>query len=63
MFRKSCHLPVELGYEAYWPVKTLNFDLKVAGEKRMLHLSELDGLRLEPYGSFQDLQRKGQAMA
>ncbi|XP_073121643.1 uncharacterized protein [Henckelia pumila] len=28
VFGKSCHLPLELEYRAYWAVKKLNFDLK-----------------------------------
>ena len=51
MFRKSCHLSAELGHKAYWAIKMLNFDLKVAGKKRALQLCELDELRLEAYES------------
>lgn len=49
MYGKSCHLPVELEHRAYWAIKLFNYDMKSAGEKRMLQLQELEELRLDAY--------------
>ena len=42
---------VELEHKAYRVIRTLNFNLKAVGDKRLLQLNELDGLRLEGYES------------
>jgi len=49
VFGKSCHLPAELEHKAYWALQKLNFDMRAAGEKRILQLNELDEFRAQAY--------------
>jgi len=38
-----------LEHKAFWAIKFLNFDLKAAGEKRLLQLNEFKEIRSNAY--------------
>ena len=44
VFRKTCHLPLELEYKVMGVIKKLNYDFQDAKENRLLQMNELEEL-------------------
>lgn len=63
VFWKGCHLSIELEHRAYQAVKSLNFDLKANGEKRLLQLNEMDEFVLEVYKNTKLYKERTKKMA
>ena len=49
VYGKSCHLPLELEHKEYWAIKELNYDFKLASEKRLFDISSPDEWRTQAY--------------
>ncbi|CAM8882612.1 unnamed protein product [Rhodiola kirilowii] len=49
VYKKTCHLPVELEYKALRAIRELDMNMNTVGEKRLMQLNELDEIRLDSY--------------
>ena len=49
IYGKACHLPLKQEHKAYWAIKELNYDFKLAGEKRLFDISSIDEWRTQAY--------------
>nr|GEW34319.1 reverse transcriptase domain-containing protein [Tanacetum cinerariifolium] len=49
VYKKACHVPIELEHQAYRALKWTNFNLKIAGNHRKVQLNELNELQDRAY--------------
>ena len=46
---KAFHLSLELEHKAYWTIKELHYDFKLASEQRLFDISSIDEWRTQAY--------------
>nr|GEX34857.1 reverse transcriptase domain-containing protein [Tanacetum cinerariifolium] len=49
VYKKTCHLPIELEHKAYRTLKHANFDMKTAGDHMKVQINKLNELRDQAY--------------
>ncbi|XP_016165125.1 uncharacterized protein LOC107607717 [Arachis ipaensis] len=62
VYKKACHLPIEVEYKAYWAVKECNSGLGGARFERKLQLEELVCIWLEAYENTRLYKEKEKAV-
>ncbi|XP_015572731.2 uncharacterized protein LOC107260984 [Ricinus communis] len=51
VYRKSCHLLVDLEHRTLWALRTCNFDVDSVGKQRQWQLNKLDEWHQQAYGN------------